>query len=56
MSKKPAPRKSVSIGPSAKNLSVGQKFQFAATATDINDQPIPNPNFTWYLTGGRRLP
>lgn len=42
--------KSVTITPASQTTVVGKAVQFSAVATDINDQPIPNANFTWYLT------
>ena len=42
--------KNVTLSPSTANLPVGQTLQFSAVATDINDKPVPNPGFTWYVT------
>ena len=42
--------KNVILTPATLSLQVGQTGQFTAIATDINDQPIPAPGFSWYIT------
>ena len=42
--------KNVILTPATQTLLVGQTVQFTAVATDINDQPLANPGFSWYIT------
>lgn len=41
----------LSITPLTATLAVGGSVRFAAAAADINGAPIPNPLFSWLVTG-----
>ncbi|MBI4910206.1 MAG: Ig-like domain-containing protein [Acidobacteria bacterium] len=42
--------KKLTLSPERVTLTVGETAQFTVIATDKNDQPLPNPNFTWSAT------
>ena len=42
--------KNVTVAPATQTIQLGQKIQFTATFTDINDQPVPAPGVSWFLT------
>ena len=45
-----APKRIV-VDPPVRDIFVGERIQFSATAYDANDNPIPNVAFTWAVTG-----
>jgi len=42
--------KNITLVPNVATIKVGETLQYAATAYDINDQPIANAAFTWDIT------
>lgn len=43
--------KRIAVEPGDRELVVGERLQFSATAYDVNDNPIPNVAFAWSVTG-----
>ena len=43
--------KRISVDPPAREIFVGERIQFTATAFDINDKAIPSVAFAWTVTG-----
>jgi hypothetical protein len=41
----------IDIVPNTREVLVGQTIQFSATLVDVNEQPIPNINVAWSITG-----